>query len=156
MHIHLLAVGTRMPAWADAAYSEFARRLPPECRLRLTEIAPGPRSKAGDAVRAMAVEAERLRAALPKNARVIALEQGGRECTSEDLAQQLQRWLQDGRDVVLLIGGPDGLSADIRERAESALSLSRMTLPHALARVVIAEQLYRAWSILKNHPYHRA
>ena len=156
MRIHLLAVGTRMPAWADAAYEDFSRRLPPECRLELKEIAPGRRSKADDAARAMAAEAERLRAALPKNARVIALEQGGRECSSEDLARQLQRWLQDGRDVALLIGGPDGLAPDIRGRAESGLSLSRMTLPHALARVVIAEQLYRAWTILKNHPYHRA
>lgn len=156
MRIHLLAVGTRMPAWADAAYEDFARRLPRECRLVLTEIAPATRGKSGGAARAMAVEAGRLGAALPKGARVIALEQGGRECTSEALAGELQRWQQDGRDVALLIGGPDGLAPEIRQRAEGSLSLSRMTLPHALARVVLAEQLYRAWTLLKNHPYHRA
>lgn len=157
MRIHLLAVGRRMPVWADAAYAEYAQRLQKsECRLELKEIEPAQRSKTTAATRAMNEEAARLSAALPKNARVITLDEHGRALTSAQLAEQLQQWMNDGRDIALVIGGADGLAPEIKARAESSWSLSAMTLPHALARVLVAEQLYRAWSILKNHPYHRA
>jgi 23S rRNA (pseudouridine1915-N3)-methyltransferase len=155
MRIHLLAVGRRMPTWIEAGYAEFARRLPPECRLELKEIEPGERGKGRDPARAMAEEGTRLLAALPKSAQVIALDEHGREWSSAELAQRLQAWLQDGRDVALLVGGADGLAPEVKARAETSWALSKLTLPHALVRVLVAEQLYRAWSILKNHPYHR-
>lgn len=156
MRIHLLAVGRRMPAWVNSGYAEFARRLPPECHLELTEIAPGPRAKGGSAARAIQAESVALLAALPKSARVIALDERGQSWSSVELARQLQAWLQDGRDVALLVGGADGLGPEVKTRAECSWSLSKLTLPHALVRVLVAEQLYRAWSILRNHPYHRA
>ncbi len=156
MRIHLLAVGRRMPAWVMSGYTEFAQRLPPECRLILTEIEPGERGKGRDPARAMMDEGTRLLAALPKSAQVIALDERGREWASVELSQRLQAWMQDGRDVALLVGGADGLAPEVKARAETSWSLSKLTLPHALVRVLVAEQLYRAWSILKNHPYHRA
>jgi 23S rRNA (pseudouridine1915-N3)-methyltransferase len=156
MKIHLLAVGRRMPAWIESGYAEFAQRLPPECRLALKEIEPGARGKGRDPARAMAEEGERMQAALPKDVRVIALDESGHEWSSVELSRQLQGWLQGGRDVALLVGGADGLAPALKARAELSWSLSKLTLPHALVRVLVAEQLYRAWSILKNHPYHRA
>ncbi len=156
MRIQLLAVGRRMPAWVDAGYADFVKRMPPECRLELKEIEPGTRGKGRDPARAMADEAERLLAAIPKSAQVITLDERGREWSSVELAQRLQAWMLDGRDVALLVGGADGLAPEVKSRAESSWSLSKLTLPHALVRVLVAEQLYRAISILKNHPYHRA
>lgn len=156
MNIHLIAVGERMPAWVQQGYAEYAKRLPPECALRLIEIAPGRRSKGSDPARAIQEEGERMLAALPKGALVVALDERGREWSTLELAGQLRNWLQDGRDVALLVGGPDGLAPPCRSRAAQAWSLSRLTLPHPLVRIVVAEQLYRAWSVLQNHPYHRA
>lgn len=156
MRIHLLAVGRRMPAWVVSGYDEYARRLPPECRLELKEIEPGARGKGRDPARAMAEEGARLLTALPKSAQVIALDERGREWSSVELSQRLKAWLQDGRDLALLIGGADGLAPELKARAETQWSLSKLTLPHALVRVLVAEQLYRAWSLLANHPYHRA
>jgi 23S rRNA (pseudouridine1915-N3)-methyltransferase len=156
MRIHLLAVGRRMPEWVRTGFAEFAQRLPPECRLELKEIEPGERGKGRDPSRAMTEEGERLLAALPKSAQVIALDERGKEWSSAELAQRLQAWMQDGRDIALLIGGADGLAPEVTARADVRWSLSKLTLPHALVRVLAAEQLYRAWSILKNHPYHRA
>ena len=156
MRLELIAVGERMPAWVRDGYEEYAKRLPRECALILREIEPGARGKSQDPARAVAQEGERMLAALPKNARVVALDVKGAEHSTEELAGRLQTWLADGRDVALLVGGPDGLAAECLARAEERWSLSRLTLPHPLARVVLAEQLYRAWSILRNHPYHRA
>lgn len=156
MRIQLLAVGRRMPAWIDAGYTDFTKRMPPECRLELKEIEPGARGKGRDPARAMADEATRLLAAIPKSAHVIALDEQGQGWSSIELAKHLQSWMLDGRDVVLLVGGADGLAAEVKARAETTWSLSKLTLPHALVRVLVAEQLYRAFSILKNHPYHRA
>lgn len=156
MRIHLLAVGRRMPAWVTAGYAEFARRMPPECRIMLKEIEPGRRGKSDDATRAMAEEGARMLAALPKAARVIALDERGQIWSSADLSRRLQAWMQDGRDVALLIGGADGLAPAVGRRAETSWSLSKLTLPHALVRVLVSEQLYRAWSIHAGHPYHRA
>ena len=156
MRIHLLAVGRRMPEWVRTGFAEFAQRLPPECRLELKEIEPGERGKGRDPSRAMTEEGARLLATLPKSVQVIALDERGKEWSSAELAQRLQAWMQDGRDIALLIGGADGLAPEVTARADVRWSLSKLTLPHALVRVLAAEQLYRAWSILKNHPYHRA
>ncbi|MEW5755591.1 MAG: 23S rRNA (pseudouridine(1915)-N(3))-methyltransferase RlmH [Pseudomonadota bacterium] len=155
MQIHLIAVGTRMPDWVTQGYEEFAKRLPPECRLKLVEIPAGKRGKGADLNRLIKEEGERVLAAIPKSARVIALDVQGAAWTTEQLAQQLGDWLQDGRDVALLVGGPDGLAPPCLERAAQRWSLSKLTFPHPLVRIVVAEQLYRAWSILQNHPYHR-
>lgn len=155
MRIHLIAVGERMPGWVQQGYEEYAKRLPPECSLRLIEIAPGRRGKGVDLARAIQDEGERMLAATPKGSLVLALDERGKEWATLELAEQLRGWLQGGRDVALLVGGPDGLAPACRDRAEGIWSLSRLTLPHPLVRVVVAEQLYRAWSVLQNHPYHR-
>ncbi len=154
--MRLLAVGTRMPAWISAGFAEYAVRFPPECRLELIEIPTGRRGRGLDPERAVAEEGRRQLAAIPKGARVVALDERGQGWTSKQLAQKLGGWLQSGQDVALLIGGPDGLADDCLKRATQRWSLSPLTLPHALVRVLVAEQLYRAVSILKNHPYHRA
>ena len=156
MRIHLLAAGTRMPAWVDAGFEDYAARMPPECRLLLKEIPLGASRSGGDAKKAMLEEGERMLAAVPAGANLMALEVRGKALSTEELAKQLNQWLQDGRDQVLMIGGPDGLAPDCLAKASFKWSLSPLTLPHGLVRVVVAEQLYRAWSILKNHPYHRA
>ncbi|MGH8293308.1 MAG: 23S rRNA (pseudouridine(1915)-N(3))-methyltransferase RlmH [Gammaproteobacteria bacterium] len=156
MHIHLLTAGTRQPAWINAGYREFAKRLPPECALRLREIPLSTARRGHDVARAVSDEGRKMLAAVPGGARVAALVVNGRSFSSEALARQLQRWLQDGRDLALMIGGPDGLAPDCLARAELQWSLSPLTLPHGLVRIVVAEQLYRAWTILKGHPYHRA
>lgn len=155
MIVHLLAVGTRMPQWVEQGYREYAGRMPPECALKLTEIAAGRRTKGADLRRIQRQEGERLLAAIPAGARVIALEVEGRAWSTEALSGQLGQWLQDGRDVALLVGGPEGLDETCRRRADGAWSLSPLTLPHPLVRVIVAEQIYRAWSLLKGHPYHR-
>lgn len=155
MRIHLIAVGDRMPAWVQAGYAEYAKRLPPECSLRLVEIAPGKRTKGADVARLMAEEGDRILAAIPKGALVVALEVKGQPWSTEDLSRRLGEWMQGGRDVALLVGGPDGLDARCRARADLLWSLSPLTLPHPLVRVVLAEQIYRAHSLLRGHPYHR-
>lgn len=155
MKVHLIAVGERMPGWVEAGFAEYAKRLPPECALRLVEIAPGKRTKNSDIPRLRAQEGERILAAIPKGALVVALEVKGRPWSTEALSAHLGEWLQGGRDVALLVGGPDGLDDACRARAELQWSLSPLTLPHPLVRVVLAEQVYRAWTLLKGHPYHR-
>jgi len=164
VRIRLIGVGQRMPGWVDAGFAEYAKRLPAECALEMVEVAPGLAGKGrrragkiaeGEIERLKRDEGERLTAAVPERSRVVALDVGGRAWSSEQLAGQLAAWLADGRDLALLVGGPNGLSADCLERAEQRWSLSPLTLPHPLIRVVVAEQLYRAWSQLKGHPYHR-
>ena len=155
MHIHVIAVGKRLAGWVEQGYGEYAGRMPPECRLRLVEIPAGKRGKGADLARLMQQEGEAMLAAIPRQARVVALEVGGRPWTTEQLAEQLSAWQQDGRDIALLIGGPEGLAPACRARAELSWSLSPLTFPHPLVRVIVAEQFYRAWSILQNHPYHR-
>ena len=145
-----------MPSWIEAGYADYAGRLPAECKLLLKEIPLGAARAGGDARKAMHEEGERMRAALPAGAGITALEVRGKPFDTEALAKLLARWLQEGRDQALLVGGPDGLAPECLAKAELKWSLSPLTLPHGLVRVVVAEQLYRAWSILKNHPYHRA
>lgn len=155
MHIHLIAVGNRMPAWVSEGYREYARRLPPECVLQLQEIAPGKRGKGADLERIKTAEGARVLAALPRSAEVVVLDVKGVSWSTEELSGQLAQWLRGGRDVALLIGGPEGLADACRRRADRLWSLSPLTLPHPLVRVLVAEQLYRAWSLLQGHPYHR-
>ncbi|MDQ5909840.1 MAG: rRNA (pseudouridine1915-N3)-methyltransferase [Pseudomonadota bacterium] len=145
-----------MPDWVKAGYLEYAVRLPRECALHLIEIPAGKRGPNADLPRIIRTEGERLLAAVPSSSCVIALDERGREWSTAELAQRLADWLQEGRDLSLLVGGPDGLDAPCRDRAEHLWSLSRLTLPHPLVRIVVAEQLYRAWSLLHHHPYHRA
>jgi len=155
VRIHLIAVGTRMPAWVTQGFEEYARRLPPDCALQLVEIPAGKRGKNADMARLIRDEGERTLAAVPKGARVVALDVGGRAWSTAQLAGQLDDWRHDGRDLALLVGGPEGLAAECLAWAEQHWSLSPLTLPHPLVRIVVAEQLYRAWSILHGHPYHR-
>ncbi len=155
MRIHLIAVGKRMPDWVTAGFEEYRRRMPPECRIELVEIAAGQRGKGADLARLQREEGERMLAAIPKGAEVVALDARGRMVDTEDLAEWLDGWLGGGRDVAMLIGGPEGLAPACRERADRIWSLSPLTFPHPLVRIVVAEQLYRAMSILKGHPYHR-
>ena len=155
MQIHLIAVGNRMPSWVRHGYEEYAVRLPHECRLNLIEISPLKRTKGADIDRIIEQEGEKILEAIPAGCLVIALEVQGKAWSTEDLSAQMESWMQQGVDVALLVGGPEGLSHACRERANQLWSLSPLTLPHPMVRVLLAEQLYRAWSILKNMPYHR-
>ncbi len=155
MRIHLLAAGTRLPAWINTGFNQYAERLPKECRLVLKEIPLSAKRRGGDVVKAINEEGTRMLAAMPMDACLIALDVDGRSFNSQALARQLDRWLKNGRDLALMIGGPDGLAEECMQRTELSWSLSPLTMPHGLVRVVVAEQLYRAWTILKGHPYHR-
>ena len=155
MNIHLISVGNRMPRWVEDGYQEYAKRLPPECRLKLVEIQLGHRGKNSDIKRTVRDEGERMLKAIPRDCQVLALDVGGHAWSTEQLSSCLGGWMGSGRDIALLVGGPEGLSDRCRQRADGRWSLSPLTLPHPLVRVVLAEQLYRAWSILRGHPYHR-
>lgn len=156
MHIHLIAVGDRMPRWVQDGYDEYAKRMPPECALRLLEVPAGKRGKNADIARILRDETQQLLKAVPKGAELVVLEVDGQRWSTERLASQLDDWMHAGRDVALLVGGPEGLGDAARATADRQWSLSPLTLPHPLVRVIVAEQLYRAWSILNRHPYHRA
>jgi 23S rRNA (pseudouridine1915-N3)-methyltransferase len=157
MRARLLAVGQRMPAWADEACADYAKRLRSGVlRIEVHAIAAGRRRDSEPPLRAIEDEGRRLLAAVQPAEYVVALDEGGRELSTRELADWLGARLAGGRDLALLIGGPDGHAPAVRERAEFRWSLSRLTLPHALARVVVAEQLYRAATLLAGHPYHRA
>jgi len=156
VRIHLLAVGTRMPDWVSAGYREYARRLPRECSLQLVELPAGGRGKGRSVPQARTEEGRQLLAAIPRDCTVVALDEHGSQWTTAALAARLQEWLGSGRDVALLVGGPDGLDESCLARADLSWSLSGLTFPHALVRVLLAEQLYRAWTLTTGHPYHRA
>ncbi|SAK94866.1 23S rRNA (pseudouridine(1915)-N(3))-methyltransferase RlmH [Caballeronia ptereochthonis] len=156
MKLVILAVGHKMPDWITNGFEEYAKRMPPVLRIELKEIKPEQRSSGRNAESVMAAEKQRIEAALPKNARVVALDERGRDWTTMQLASALPGWQQDGRDVAFVIGGADGLAPEVKARAELMLRVSSLTLPHGMVRVLLAEQLYRAWSITQNHPYHRA
>jgi 23S rRNA (pseudouridine1915-N3)-methyltransferase len=153
MRVRLIAVGTRLPEWARSACGDYLKRLAPQLPVTVQEIAPGTRSKG--AQQAVAAEGARLMAALRAEEHVAVLDERGRELTTRELAAWLKARMHEGSNLTFVIGGPDGVAASVRARADSTLSLSRLTLPHALARVLLAEQLYRAHSLLGNHPYHR-
>ena len=154
MKLLLVAFGQRQPGWADEAYAEFAKRFPPEMRLELKAVKAEPRG-AKTAEQLMAAEAQRIEAALPKGVRRVVLDERGDRVTTVQLAARMTSWLNDGRDVALLIGGPDGLASPLKASADETLRLSELTLPHAFVRVLLAEALYRAWTVTVNHPYHR-
>lgn len=156
MKLNLLAVGTKMPAWVTDGYQEYAKRMPRECSLQLHEITPAKRGKSGSPTQWMREEGERILAAIPDSHHVVALDVQGKSWSTEQLAEQLKSWMADGRDVSLIVGGPDGLTNECLQRANQRWSLSPLTLPHPLVRIVMSEQLYRAWTVLQNHPYHRA
>ncbi|WP_420592317.1 23S rRNA (pseudouridine(1915)-N(3))-methyltransferase RlmH [Bacterioplanoides sp.] len=155
MKLRLLAVGTKMPAWVEQGYQEYAKRLPNDCALELVEINPGHRAKNTSKEKAMQQEAEALKKAIRPQDHVVALDVKGKPWSTEQLATNLSDWRMQGGDVALLIGGPDGMTADVLALAKQRWSLSNLTLPHPLVRVLMAEQLYRAWSILQGHPYHK-
>lgn len=155
MRILLLAVGQKMPAWVEQGYKEYAHRMPQEARLELKEIAPGKRGKNADINRIVQDEGQRIKAAIAKNNRIVVLDVKGKIWSTEQLADRLSDWMQSGQDISLLVGGPEGLSEECRSLADEKWSLSALTFPHPLVRVILAEQLYRAWSVLRNHPYHR-
>jgi 23S rRNA (pseudouridine1915-N3)-methyltransferase len=151
----VVAVGQRQPAWAQAAWDEYAKRFPPEARLELVAVKAEPRSGGKPVAVLLAAEALRLRAACPKGARRVLLDERGTRLSTVQLAARLRAWMGDGRDVALLIGGPDGVDAPLRDEADETLRLSDLTLPHAFVRPLLAEALYRAWSLTAGHPYHR-
>ena len=155
MRLLVVAAGTKLPEWVNAGFDDYAGRLTRDYRLELKEIALGQRG-VGSPAQAVVKEGEKMLAAIPTGAYVVAMQVGGRSLSSEQLAQFVQARSQEGRDVVFCIGGPEGLAKEVDSRADFKWSLSGLTLPHALARVVLAEALYRAVTIIKGHPYHRA
>lgn len=155
MQLIIAAVGHKMPAWIEDGFGEYAKRMPPECRIHLKEIKPVERSGSKTAETVMALERARIEAVIPKGSRVIALDERGKDLTTVQLSQFLTQWQQDGRDVTFVIGGADGLDAGFKASADMLIRISSLTLPHGMVRVLLAEQLYRAWSITQNHPYHR-
>lgn len=155
MRITILSVGHRMPGWIQEGFREYTRRMPPEIRVELTELKPEERGAGISSERAMALEGERILAAVPQGGTLLALDEKGRSVSTQGLSVMLSGWMREGTHPVLAIGGADGLSGEVKERAHKLLSLSALTLPHGLVRVVLAEQIYRAWSILARHPYHR-
>lgn len=159
MQLLIVAVGHKMPTWIEAGFQEYAKRMPPELRLELREIKPEQRSGSRIAATVMQLEAARIEAALPRHCRLVALDERGKDLTTVQLASQLEQWQQtggEGSTVAFVIGGADGLDPVLKSRAQQLIRLSSLTLPHGMVRVLLAEQLYRAWSITQNHPYHRA
>ncbi|AAM41885.1 23S rRNA (pseudouridine(1915)-N(3))-methyltransferase RlmH [Xanthomonas campestris] len=156
MKCRLIATGERAPAWVAQGFAEYQKRLSHWMPLELVEIEPGLRGKGRDAQRAIDDEGRRVLAALPKNAHVVALDVPGRPLSSEQLAQRMEHWRGQGRDLAFLIGGPEGHAADVVKSANESWSIGPLTLPHMLVRLIVAEQLYRAAAMLANHPYHRA
>ena len=155
MRVTILSVGHKMPAWISDGFQEYARRMPPEVRVELVELKPEERGAGKNEARAKAIEGERLLAAVPDGGTLLALDERGKAVTTKGLSVMLGEWMRDASHPVFAIGGADGLDEAVKERAAKLVSLSSLTLPHGLVRVVLAEQLYRAWSILARHPYHR-
>ena len=155
MKLLVIAVGQRVPDWAQTAWADYAKRFPPELRLELKAITTEPRSGGKTTEQIMTAERQRIEAAIPPGTHVVALDERGSALTTAALAAKLSQWQGQGGDVALLIGGPDGLHPALRQAAHERIRLSDLTLPHAMVRVLLVEQLYRAWSINAGHPYHR-
>lgn len=156
MIIHFIVVGQKMPQWVQTGFAEYAKRLPKACELKLVELPMAQRGKTNSVDNLKAEEAKRIRDALPKGAMLVCLDEHGQQTTTLQFAEKLQDWLASGQDIALIVGGPDGLAADLLTEAKWKWGLSKLTLPHPMVRVLVAEQIYRAWSVLQNHPYHRA
>jgi 23S rRNA (pseudouridine1915-N3)-methyltransferase len=155
MKLLILAVGNKMPSWITEGFNEYAKRMPREASITLIEIKPEARNSGKTAAQIMEAEATRIRAALPAGAFCIALDEHGATPTTKQLTQQMKDWMQQGQDVAFVIGGADGLHESIKHQAQHLMALSAFTLPHGMVRVILAEQLYRAHSLMHNHPYHR-
>lgn len=155
MKFLLVSVGHKAPDWVSNGFHEYAKRMPREARIELIEIKPEPRTTGKSPPQIMEAEAQRILAALPQDCLRIALDERGAPWTTRQLGERMGQWMQDGRDVAFIIGGADGLHESVKKAAHQMLALSAMTLPHAMVRVLLAEQLYRAHSLLHNHPYHR-
>jgi 23S rRNA (pseudouridine1915-N3)-methyltransferase len=155
LKVKLIAVGTKMPRWVEQGYQEYAKRLPREFSLELIEIPPGNRGKNADIERAIRKEGELMMAKIQPSDHVVALEVLGKPWSTEQLAEQAERWQMSGQDVALLVGGPEGLAPECKQRANQQWSLSPLTLPHPMVRILLSEQIYRAWSVIQGHPYHR-
>jgi 23S rRNA (pseudouridine1915-N3)-methyltransferase len=155
MKIQLIAVGTKMPDWVEKGYLEYARRFPKDMQLELLEINAGKRGKNADIKRILKKEGELTLEAIPKGNKIVTLEVTGKSWTTEQLAEEMVKWQHDGRNISLLIGGPEGLAPECIEQSEQRWSLSALTLPHPLVRIIVAESLYRAYTLTINHPYHR-
>lgn len=155
MKIYLIAIGTRTPEWVSSGFDEYVRRLPRHLPLELVEVPAVNRTRAADSIRAKREEGSRLLNRVPEDSHLVALNETGTTVTTRHLASVLSTWMGSGRDVAMMIGGADGLSKDCLDRADECWSLSALTFPHALVRVIVAEQMFRAWSIISKHPYHR-
>ncbi len=155
MKLVVVAVGLKMPRWVDEAFAEYAKRMPRTAKLELVAVRPEPRVEGRTVEQMLGLEAERIAAAVPDRAKTVALDERGREFTSTTFSRWMGRRIEEGIDTAFLVGGPDGLAPRLKDNAEMLMRLSAMTLPHGLARVLLAEQIYRAVSILQNHPYHR-
>ncbi|MCZ2723375.1 23S rRNA (pseudouridine(1915)-N(3))-methyltransferase RlmH [Marinomonas sp. 15G1-11] len=155
MRIRLIAVGTKMPKWIQEGFADYTKRLPKDFSLELVEIPMAPRGKNADIAKAIRKEGDAMLDAISANEKVIAMEVLGKEWSTEQLADQAQEWRMEGSNLCLLIGGPDGLDPRCTAKADKCWSLSKLTLPHPIVRVILAEQIYRAWTLMNNHPYHR-
>ena len=155
MVIHFITVGQKMPKWVQEGFAEYAKRLPKACSMKLIELPMAQRVKTRSVEQNKTEEAKRIVTAIPKGALMIALDEHGQQVTTQALAKKLEDWLSGGQDVALVVGGPDGLDADILQQAQWTWGLSKLTLPHPMVRVMVVEQIYRAWSVISNHPYHR-
>jgi 23S rRNA (pseudouridine1915-N3)-methyltransferase len=155
MKLLIVSVGHKMPDWITSGFNEYAKRMPREMKIELLEIKPEPRSTGKTTAQIMEAEAQRILAALPQNCLRIALDERGVQPTTKQLAAQMLDWMREGRDVAFIVGGADGLHESVKQAAQQQMALSSLTLPHAFVRVLLAEQLYRAHSLLHNHPYHR-
>ncbi len=155
MKLIIASVGHKMPDWIAAGFNEYTKRMPREAQISLLEIKPEPRTTGKNTAQIMEAEAQRILAALPHNCLRIALDERGAQPTTKQLAAQMQDWMREGRDVAFIIGGADGLHDSVKQAAQQLMALSTLTLPHAFVRVLLAEQLYRAHSLMHNHPYHR-
>lgn len=155
MQINLISVGNKMPGWVQQGYDEYAKRMPKECHLILKEVTPGKRGKNSDIVRTVRDEGDKMIQAIPAKTHIVTLDIPGKPWTTPELSVAMKKWMESGQNIALMVGGPEGLADSVKKLANESWSLSRLTFPHPIVRILVAEQLYRAWSILNNHPYHR-
>lgn len=155
MGMRLIAVGKRLPEWVYTTFNEYRKRLPDAYKLELTEVTPAARSRSATAATAVRKESEAIRNLLPSQAFIVLLDEKGQQFTSNELAENMEKWLENGRNLCFIIGGADGVDEVLRQKADITWSLSALTFPHALARIMLAEQIYRSWTIHSRHPYHR-
>ncbi|WP_029408152.1 23S rRNA (pseudouridine(1915)-N(3))-methyltransferase RlmH [Thiomicrorhabdus sp. Milos-T2] len=155
MVIHFITVGQKMPKWVQEGYAEYAKRLPKSCSIKLVELPMAQRGKTGSADKYKAEEAKKILAAIPKGSQLIVLDEHGQQVSTKGLAEKLEDWLASGQDIALVVGGPDGLEQSLIQQAKWKWGLSKLTMPHPMVRILVAEQIYRAYSVINNHPYHR-